>query len=198
MQTRYVSIIAAGALALAMSACGDDSSDETDADSTTTSEAGTDGTEAAPSGDGTVETASTDLGEVLVDGEGFTLYGFTPDAGGVPTCNAGCATSWPPLTVDSEELPEGLDADLFSVVERDDGSFQLVAGEWPLYRYSGDEGPGDVNGQGIGEQWFVVTPEGELVQGAGSAGAGSESDEDDTETETDTDTDTGSGGGYDY
>lgn len=189
MQRKYLSLVAAGALALAVSACGDDSSDETetDADSTTTSGDSTDDTE-APSGNGTVETASTDLGEVLVDGDGFTLYGFTADTDGVPTCYDGCATSWPALRVESDELPEGLDPGLFSVVERDEGGFQIVAGDWPLYRFSGDSAPGDVNGQGVGDQWFAVSPEGELIQGDGA---------DDSDTQDTEDTDSGDDGNGD-
>lgn len=195
MQTRYASMIAAGALAFALAACGDDSSDETETGAgATTTEAAADDTEAPAAGGGTVETASTDLGEVLVDGEGFTLYGFTPDTDGVPTCNDDCATSWPPFTVESEELPEGLDAGLFSVVERDDGRFQLVAGDWPLYRFAGDGGPGDVNGQGVGDQWFAISPEGELVQDAGAGEDDGGSDENHENHEEGDD----SGGGYDY
>ena len=37
-----------------------------------------------------------------------------------------------------------------------DGQFQLEAGRWPLYRYAGDSGVGDVYGQGSGGTWFAV------------------------------------------
>jgi predicted lipoprotein with Yx(FWY)xxD motif len=108
-----------------------------------------------------VKTANTSLGSVLVDGKGLTLYGFTQDSNGTSTCVDACASTWPPLTVDGASLPAGLDAKVFSVVARSDGSHQLKAGKWPLYRFAGDAAPGDTNGQGS-EGFFVVTPTGML------------------------------------
>lgn len=117
-----------------------------------------DGAGAAP-----VEVATTDLGEVLVDTGGFVLYGFTPDEGGTPTCEDACADAWPPVVTDSADLPAGLDAAVFSVAERSDGSFQLAAGGWPLYRFAGDIAPGDTTGQGSGGVWFAAAPDGTLI-----------------------------------
>ncbi len=107
----------------------------------------------------------TPLGVALTDADGFTLYGFTKDGDGHPTCNDACADAWPPLLVDGDTLPEGLDAAVFSIVQRDDGSHQLKAGKWPLYRFAGDDEPGQTNGQGSGDVWFVVNPDGSLKKG---------------------------------
>jgi predicted lipoprotein with Yx(FWY)xxD motif len=107
----------------------------------------------------------TPIGVALTDADGFTLYGFTNDGDGHPTCNDACADAWPPLLVDGDTLPEGLDAAVFSVVSRDDGSHQLKAGKWPLYRFAGDDEPGQTNGQGSGDVWFVVNPDGSLKKG---------------------------------
>ena len=41
---------------------------------------------------------------------------------------------------------------------------QLKAGKWPLYRFAGDEAPGDVNGQGSGDVWFVLDPQAKLIK----------------------------------
>ena len=95
---------------------------------------------------------------------GMTLYAFTKDADGTPTCNDKCAEAWPPVIVDSAELPAGLDANIFSVVDRADGSHQLKAGKWPLYHFAGDAAPGDVNGQGSGGVWFVLDPAAKLIK----------------------------------
>ena len=46
--------------------------------------------------------APTELGDVLVDADGLTLYGFTKDADGTPTCEGDCAEAWPPLLVDGD------------------------------------------------------------------------------------------------
>jgi len=111
-----------------------------------------------------VGTAKSALGDVMADAKGLTLYGFTADVGGKPSCYDACATAWPPLLVDSAELPAGLDPKVFSVVKRTDGTFQLKAGEWPLYRFGGDAAEGDVNGQGSGGKWFAAAPDGKLVK----------------------------------
>ena len=34
----------------------------------------------------------------------------------------------------------------------------------PLYYFASDQSPGDTNGQGIGDVWFVVSPQGEAIQ----------------------------------
>jgi predicted lipoprotein with Yx(FWY)xxD motif len=123
-------------------------------------------TDAAP-----VTTSDTDLGTVLVDAEGRTLYGFTKDTAGAPTCSGGCATAWPAVKVEGDVLPEGLDPKVFSVVDAVGGGKQLKAGKWPLYRFSGDAAPGETNGQGSGGVWFVVKPDGSLNKGDAPAPA---------------------------
>jgi predicted lipoprotein with Yx(FWY)xxD motif len=69
------------------------------------------------------------------------------------------------VTTTSEELPAGLDPQVFSVVEGADEIYQLKAGDWPLYTFSGDAAAGDTNGQGQGDVWFVVAPDGTLIEG---------------------------------
>ena len=54
---------------------------------------------AHPKAAATISVRSTSLGDVLVDAQGRTLYGFTNDANGTSTCTGACATNWPPLTV---------------------------------------------------------------------------------------------------
>jgi predicted lipoprotein with Yx(FWY)xxD motif len=111
-----------------------------------------------------VATGKTGLGQALVTADGLTLYGLTKDSDGTPTCVDKCAQAWPPLIVDGDQLPAGLDAKLFSVVARPDGTHQLKAGKWPLYRFAGDDAPGATNGQGSGTVWFVVAPDGKLIK----------------------------------
>jgi predicted lipoprotein with Yx(FWY)xxD motif len=126
--------------------------------------------------------ADSPLGQILVDGDGNTLYGFTNDVDGVPTCADDCAATWPAHVVEGEPvLGEGLDPAVFTLVEGVDGGQQLKAGKWPLYRFSGDSAPGDANGQGSGGVWFVVAADGSLIKdasGGGSAGGGDTADGD--------------------
>jgi predicted lipoprotein with Yx(FWY)xxD motif len=62
-----------------------------------------------------------------------------------------------------------LDSGIFSTVPRQDGTEQLVAGKFPLYYFSGDSAPGDHNGQGSGDVWFVVGQDAKLVTAAAPA-----------------------------
>jgi len=118
-----------------------------------------------------VTTADTDLGSILVDADGLTLYGFTNDTDGNPTCNDACADAWPAVALSDGNLPAGLDEAVFSVVSRDDGTNQLKAGVWPLYYFAGDAAPGETNGQTSGDVWFVVAADGSLVKDAPAAEA---------------------------
>jgi predicted lipoprotein with Yx(FWY)xxD motif len=111
-----------------------------------------------------VTVAESALGLILVDGEGRTLYLFTPDAQGTPTCVDACANTWPPL-VGTATAGEGVDGTLLGTIARADGSEQVTHNGWPLYRYSRDSGPGDTNGQGFNDVWFVVSPTGEAITG---------------------------------
>src|SRR4249919_3721726 len=58
---------------------------------------------AAPSaaaGGTTLALADSALGKIVVDGQGKTLYMFTPDEDqAAPTCVDKCATNWPALIV---------------------------------------------------------------------------------------------------
>jgi predicted lipoprotein with Yx(FWY)xxD motif len=128
--------------------------------------AGTAGATAA-AGETTVATTTSDLGEILVDGEGRTLYAFLNDAQGAPTCADDCAQNWPPLPGPAT-AGEGVDGALLSTAERDDGSMQVTYNDWPLYHFAGDAAPGDTNGQGVGDVWYVVDAAGEPVDADGS------------------------------
>ena len=120
---------------------------------------------AAAGGAATVMVADSALGQILVDGEGRTLYMFKPDTAGESTCYDDCEANWPPLVVTGDiSVGEGLDAATFTTVARTDGSTQVKAGAWPLYYFKNDAAAGDVNGQGQGDVWYVVSPTGEPIE----------------------------------
>ena len=100
----------------------------------------------------------------LVDGNGFTLYLFTKDAGTTSACSGGCAKAWPPLTVTGSAVAgAGLDASKLGTTTRADGTTQVTYNGHPLYRFATDTAPGQANGQGSGGVWFVVSPAGDKV-----------------------------------
>jgi predicted lipoprotein with Yx(FWY)xxD motif len=164
--------IAATAL---FAACGSDNKSAT-VETTTPTVAATTPTTAAAKFGGTVAVKSnaTDLGPVLAGPDGRTLYGFTNDVEATSTCYGTCAEAWPPVIVESNwTVGPGLDNGVFSTIIRDDGHEQLVAGKFPLYYFSGDSAPGDLNGQGSGDVWFAVNTSARLVQkAAGGTDAG--------------------------
>jgi predicted lipoprotein with Yx(FWY)xxD motif len=155
---------------LGLAACGDDDDDSaTDTTSTTTETteaAETTTTEdAAPAeGASTVATADIDLGTILVDGEGRTLYLFMPDAQGASMCLDSCATTWPPLAGPAT-AGDGIDQALLSTTDRPDGSAQVTYNGWPLYHFASDAVAGDTNGQGVGTIWYVVDASGNAITG---------------------------------
>ena len=112
-----------------------------------------------------VKTGDTSLGKVLVSASGRTLYALTNDTNGKSSCTGACAATWPPVLVGKGwTVASGLDRTQFGISPRADGTNQLRAGQWPLYTFSGDSKPGDVNGQGSGGVWFAVGANGKLVK----------------------------------
>jgi predicted lipoprotein with Yx(FWY)xxD motif len=97
--------------------------------------------------------SSPGLGLVLADSEGRTLYAFSSDGGGMPSCYGACAKAWPPLIV-SKGVPEpsnGASANKIGIVERTDGTKQVTYAGQPLYAFGGDGSPGQANGDGASE-----------------------------------------------
>lgn len=108
--------------------------------------------------------SDVELGEIIVDSAGNTLYLLLPDAQGESTCYDACADNWPPVLVAGEAgLGEGVSEDLVGSVARSDGTEQVTYGGWPLYTFASDTKAGETNGQGLNDVWFVVAPDGTAV-----------------------------------
>jgi len=159
------------ALALGTAACGSNDSGTTGTEPALTETAATDSVSAGTSTGGdaadtqgtlTLSLAETDVGSVVVDGDGNTVYLFTNDDG-APTCNDSCADTWPPVPAPGS-AGAGVDSDLISSATRADGSEQATYGGWPLYYYAADTAPGDTNGQGIGGVWFTIDATGNATE----------------------------------
>ncbi|WP_327712339.1 hypothetical protein OG912_31880 [Streptomyces sp. NBC_00464] len=146
-------------LAAVLGGCSDDGGSSGPASATPSA------TGAAASG--TVATASSPLGTILVDGEGRTLYLWEADTSSKSTCDGDCATAWPPATVTGKPVAgEGVKASLLGTTTRDDGRKEITYNGHPLYRYAGDTGAGDTNGQGsngFGAAWYVLDTAGNKI-----------------------------------
>jgi predicted lipoprotein with Yx(FWY)xxD motif len=113
------------------------------------------------------------LGKILVDAKGDTVYLFQKDTSTKSTCTGSCATNWPPLrATGTPTLGNGLSGKV-GTTPRSDGKPQVTYAGHPVYLYAGDSKPGDTNGQGInayGANWYVLSPSGAAVTTGGSSG----------------------------
>jgi predicted lipoprotein with Yx(FWY)xxD motif len=165
-----VAVLAIGAL-LSVTGCGGSDSSSGGAygsgggetGSTETAKSG--GGEAASGGAGVVAVGKgSDLGPILVDSKGFTLYDFHKDKGGKSACYGACAGTWPPLTTSgAPQATSGAEKAQLGTTKRSDGTMQVTYAGHPLYTYAADTKPGDTKGQDIdsfGAEWYALQPSG--------------------------------------
>jgi predicted lipoprotein with Yx(FWY)xxD motif len=116
------------------------------------------------------------LGTILVDSRGRTLYLFKKDSGTKSTCFGACASAWPPLRASGKPTAgSGAKASMVGTTTRSDGKQQVTYNGHPLYLYQGDEKAGDTEGQGVtafGGGWYALTPAGNQVSGQASSSGG--------------------------
>ncbi|MGB3589947.1 MAG: hypothetical protein WBA23_25595 [Tunicatimonas sp.] len=116
----------------------------------------------------------SNLGSYLVNQDGRALYFFSRDVGGSSACEDGCLNAWPVYYQADFETGSGLDQSDFGTITRADGEKQTTYKGWPIYYYSGDDGANQINGEGVGNVWFVAKPDytlmlaTQVVEGAGS------------------------------
>jgi predicted lipoprotein with Yx(FWY)xxD motif len=108
--------------------------------------------------------STAQLGTVVIDGQGYTLYRYERDTAQPPaaTCVDECAAAWPPVLAEpgAPLTLEGVEEAAVGTVTRSDGAVQLTLAGWPLYRCAADPQPGATAGQGVDGEWFAVTPDG--------------------------------------
>ncbi|WP_326702250.1 SCO0930 family lipoprotein [Streptomyces cyaneofuscatus] len=107
-----------------------------------------------------------ELGDIVVDKRGMTVYRFTQDSAWPmkTACTGDCLKKWPVVAPVSKNSVEGVTKKGFVTFDRPDGIKQQTIDCWPIYTFAGDEKPGDVNGQGVGGTWFAVSPDSKLVK----------------------------------
>jgi predicted lipoprotein with Yx(FWY)xxD motif len=172
MRTGSIRALAMGlALMTLLAACGDDDASPGDTGTSTASPAETPAAE-SPAVAGTVQLGDSDLGSILVDADGMTLYLFQSDTDGTSTCYDDCAATWPALVDEAPSAGDGVDESLLGTTERDDGEMQVTYDGQPLYHFASDRAPGDTEGQGVGDIWFVVDASGDAVTKAARTGPG--------------------------
>ena len=162
-------VAVAGALAVALAACGKDDTPTTTASgqSATTVTAAPVVSTVAPvvtttAPKPTVATASNaTLGTILVDpASGKTLYIRDSDPAGTSSCTGSCAATWPPLVLatgtTAPVAASGITG-LTAAARPDDATkMQVLSSGKPLYTYAGDAAAGDTKGDGVGGVWHVA------------------------------------------
>jgi predicted lipoprotein with Yx(FWY)xxD motif len=123
-----------------------------------------------------VKVGPSNLGRVLVDAHGKTLYRWAHDKGSNSTCNGECAQYWPPLITRGQPTAlAGANQKLVGTSRRSDGRLQVTYAGHPLYYFVKDTKAGQTNGEGLtgfGGRWDPVSSTGAAVR-KGSSGSGS-------------------------
>lgn len=103
-------------------------------------------------------------GTIVVGGNGQTLYMLTRDGWNKSHCYGACAKTWRPDYTHARPVlvpGSGLQAHRLGTARRKNGSLQVTYHGHPLYFYSGDVKPGDMNGEGAYQfngYWYVLGP----------------------------------------
>jgi predicted lipoprotein with Yx(FWY)xxD motif len=174
--TSYITLVKVGAVSIGaacvLASCGGGSSYGS------SGAAGSPSTSHASGSAGAIHVAHTSLGDVLVDGQGRTLYLLTADRPNTSTCSAQCLVYWPPVAaMKGGTKPVGVTASVGRTTSTA-GSAMATVGGWPLYTFVKDKAAGDVTGESMasfGGVWYAVSPDGQPVKhtGAGSASSSS-------------------------
>ena len=110
-----------------------------------------------------VKTANADVygnqETILTDKDGRTLYYSKLDILHKVSCTGNCTYAWAPLLFKgtgpptaSTKLPGKL------TVDKTVNGNQVAYNGHYLYTFSGDSTPGDIQGQGRNDEWYVATP----------------------------------------
>jgi predicted lipoprotein with Yx(FWY)xxD motif len=84
----------------------------------------------------------------------MSLYTYDNDAPGVSNCYDDCAVNWPPALLDAgAKLGKN-----YTLIKRNDGTWQIAYKNKPLYLFKGDKRIGDINGDGLGGVWRLSKP----------------------------------------
>jgi len=111
-------------------------------------------------------TADSELGTIVVDGNGMTVYMYDADkqGSGKSACSDSCLSAWPAVPGgDDAPTLTGITGEVTTITGAD-GNPQLALNGWPLYYYAADAGAGDTAGQAKGGVWWVLDAAGEPVR----------------------------------
>src|SRR6201998_1672882 len=102
-----------------------------------------------------VAVAHTNLGDIIVDAKGMTVYVFDKDVAGSGSsaCTGDCQKLWVAVPAASDQpVAVGITAPI-GVISGPGGGKQVTIGGLPVYTHTGDTAPGNTNGQLYRNLW---------------------------------------------
>lgn len=170
-----VAAVFLAALALIVAGCGGSSSSSST--SSQASETSTSGSAGSAGATTVSATENPELGMVLVDSEGLTVYTFAKDTGTTSTCYGACAEAWPPvIATGAPKAGEGAKSGELGTTKRKDGTLQVTYAGHPLYTFVEDHGPGEATGNGstaFGGEWNALDANGTAAAASSSSSTSS-------------------------
>ncbi len=170
------------AAAVVLAACGSSGNSASGSGGSSAPPSSASSSTSAPSGGSatgtTVVTHKGPMGTYLTDSKGRAVYLFASDTSTMSSCNASCLVLWPALTTNGMPHGTGAATAKIGTIKDSSGATQVTYNGHPLYYYSGDNGAGQTNGEGInnfGAKWWLVSPAGKQLTNTSSSSGGSSS-----------------------
>ena len=109
--------------------------------------------------------AESKAGQIVVAGQGLSVYYFTKDTkdSGTSACTGDCLVAWPPVTSTTATPTVNGVTGKVGTIPTADGKMQITINGMPIYYYEKDKAAGDITGQGVGGVWYLVAPSGEMI-----------------------------------
>jgi predicted lipoprotein with Yx(FWY)xxD motif len=119
-----------------------------------------------PAGATTLTVVQTRFGPAVANARGAVLYTYADDRPTESACVADwCLVDWPPLQASGVPTKSVSISAPTGVIRGAGGTTQVTLAGHPLYTFAGDLHPGDARGQGIGGDWYLISPTGRSVHG---------------------------------
>lgn len=116
----------------------------------------------------TLTVVRTRVGPVVANDRGQALYVYADDTPTKSACSADwCLVDWPPLQSQGVPTKPASISGPVGVISGAGGTAQVTLNGHPLYTFAGDLHPGDIRGEAIGGDWFLISPHGQRVSSTG-------------------------------